>query len=76
MPTGSISSNLPSCRRARVPKLVVEPVSRRKVEPQDGQDRYLVAGVEPERLRQFRAGLLDLRSLLAERAVADCIALS
>ena len=28
------------------------------VEPQDGQDCYLVAGVEPERLRQFRAGLL------------------
>ena len=41
------------------------------VEPQDGQDRYLVAGVEPERLRQFRAGLLDLRGLLTERAVAD-----
>jgi hypothetical protein len=41
------------------------------VEPQEGQDRYLVAGVEPERLRQFRAGLLDLRSLLAERSVED-----
>jgi hypothetical protein len=41
------------------------------VEPQDGLDRYLVAGVEPERLRQFRAGLLDLRSLLVERAVED-----
>lgn len=41
------------------------------VEPQDGQDRYLVAGVEPERLRQFRAGLLDLRTLLTDRAVAD-----
>lgn len=36
------------------------------VEPQDGQDRYLVAGVAPERLRQFRSGTLDLRSLLAE----------
>jgi hypothetical protein len=36
------------------------------VEPQDGQDRYLVAGVAPERLRQFRSGTLDLRALLAE----------
>lgn len=36
------------------------------VEPHDGQDRYLVAGVAPERLRQFRSGTLDLRSLLAE----------
>jgi hypothetical protein len=41
------------------------------VEPEDGQDRYLVAGVEPERLRQFRAGSLDLRSLLTERSVED-----
>jgi hypothetical protein len=41
------------------------------VEPENGQDRYLVAGVEPERLRQFRAGSLDLRSLLTERAVED-----
>lgn len=36
------------------------------VEPQDGQDRYLVVGVAPERLRQFRSGILDLRELLAE----------
>lgn len=36
------------------------------VEPQDGQNRYLVAGVAPERLRQFRSGTLDLRSLLVE----------
>lgn len=36
------------------------------VEPQEGQDRYLVAGVAPERLRQFRSGTLDLRSLMAE----------
>jgi hypothetical protein len=41
------------------------------VDPQDGKDRYLVAGVEPERLRQFRAGLLDLLTLLSERAVED-----
>ncbi len=31
-----------------------------------GEDRYLVAGVNPERLRQFRSGGLDLRSLLVE----------
>ncbi len=41
------------------------------VEPQDGKDRYLVAGVEPERLRQFRAGMLDLRGLLTERAIEE-----
>ena len=35
--------------------------------PSDGaDDRYLVAGVNPERLRQFRSGVLDLRSLLVE----------
>lgn len=38
------------------------------VEPKDELDRYLVAGVAPERLRQFRAGIMDLRSLLAEGA--------
>ena len=33
--------------------------------PSDGpSDRYIVAGVAPERLRQFRAGAIDLRSLL------------
>jgi hypothetical protein len=37
------------------------------VEPDGGQDQYLVAEVEPERLRQFRNGTLDLRSLLTER---------
>lgn len=36
------------------------------VEPQDNQDCYLVAGVAPERLRLFRSGMLDLRTLLAE----------
>lgn len=41
------------------------------VEPENGQDRYLVAGVEPERLRQFRAGLLDLRGLLTERVIEE-----
>ena len=41
------------------------------VEPLNGQDRYLVAMVDPERLRQFRAGLLDLRSLIAKRAAGD-----
>ena len=29
-------------------------------------DRYLVTGAAPERLRQFRAGVLDLRTLLLE----------
>lgn len=36
------------------------------IEPENGHDRYLVAGVAPERLRQFRAGTLDLRSLLTQ----------
>jgi hypothetical protein len=36
------------------------------VELLDGQDRYLVAGVAPERLRQFRSGAIDLRLLLEE----------
>ena len=35
--------------------------------PSDGaDDRYLVAGINPEKLRQFRSGVLDLRSLLVE----------
>ena len=38
------------------------------VEPDAGQDQYLVACVEPERLGQFRIGTLDLRSLITERA--------
>ena len=38
------------------------------VESLDAGDRYLVAGVEPERLRQFRIGALDLRDLLLVRA--------
>ena len=41
------------------------------VEAQAGLDRYLVTGVVPERLRQFRAGLLDLRSLLAEAGTGE-----
>lgn len=41
------------------------------VEREGAHDRYLVAGVEPERLRQFRAGLLDLRTLLVERGEAE-----
>lgn len=36
------------------------------VEPENSHDRYLVTGVAPERLRQFRSGTLDLRSLLSE----------
>jgi len=38
------------------------------VEPVEEKDRYLVAGVEPERLRRFRIGTLDLRSLLVDVA--------
>jgi len=34
----------------------------------DWQNEFLVAGVEPERLRQFRAGIIDLRTLLLESA--------
>lgn len=41
------------------------------VEPQDGQDRCLVTGVAPERLRQFRSGTLDLLSLLAEAGAEE-----
>ena len=29
-------------------------------------DRFLVAGVAPERLREFRSGILDLRTLLID----------
>ena len=36
------------------------------VEAHGGHDNYLVAGVAPERLRQFRGGTLDLRTLLTE----------
>ena len=36
------------------------------VETNAGQDAYAVVGVAPERLRQFRAGLVDLRFLLEE----------
>ncbi len=32
----------------------------------DGLDRYAVIGVAPDSLRRFRAGLLDLRSLMLE----------
>ena len=41
------------------------------VEPVGEKDRYLVAGVEPELLRQFRMGTLDLRSLLIERGLEE-----
>lgn len=32
------------------------------------EEQYVVAGVEPDRLRRFRVGALDLRGLLLERA--------
>lgn len=34
------------------------------VDSTDGKDQFLVVGIAPERLRQFRLGALDLRSLL------------
>jgi hypothetical protein len=37
------------------------------IEPDPDENRYLMTGVEPERLRQFRRGMIDLRSLLIER---------
>ena len=37
------------------------------VEPDGGQDQYLVVEVQGERLQQFRSNTLDLRSLLTER---------
>jgi len=37
------------------------------VESEDDSERYLVVGASPERLRQFRVGALDLRSLFVER---------
>ena len=36
------------------------------LKPAGGYDRYLVTGARPERLRQFRSGTLDLRTLLLE----------
>lgn len=36
------------------------------IESEDGQDRYLVVQVAPERLRQFHAGALELKPLMAE----------
>ena len=36
------------------------------VETDHANERYFVAGVAPEQLRQFRSGMLDLRSLLIE----------
>ncbi len=36
------------------------------VDTVSGVDRYLVTGAAPERLRQFRSGMLDLRTLLLE----------
>ena len=36
------------------------------VESDNSNERYLVAGVAPQRLREFRSGAIDLRSLLIE----------
>ena len=37
----------------------------------NGKERYLVVGIEPEKLRQFRQGLLDLRTLLINSDVEE-----
>ncbi len=41
------------------------------VEQDDGHDRYLVIGVAPEQLRQFRAGMIDLKTLMTDRVDFD-----
>lgn len=41
------------------------------VEPDGGQDRFLIKGVSPEMLRRFRSGLLDLRELLVGEGDVD-----
>jgi len=38
------------------------------IESVDDRDRYILVGVEPEKLRQFRTGELDLLSLLVDGA--------
>lgn len=47
-----------------------DPIGRHYIASQidevDGLDRYAVVGVSPDSLRRFRAGLLDLRSLMLE----------
>lgn len=41
------------------------------VDSRNAEDRYLVVGVPPERLRQFRAGTLDLREMIVEAGQDD-----
>lgn len=41
------------------------------IEPEGETDRYMVAGVEPEQLRLFRSGEVDLRSLLTNSAIDE-----
>jgi hypothetical protein len=41
------------------------------VEPEAGEDRYLIKGSSPESLRLFRSGALDLRSLLLDTVSDD-----
>ena len=36
------------------------------IDPVGGLERYVVTGTVPERLQQFRSGVLDLRTLLLE----------
>lgn len=37
------------------------------IESPEGEESYLVAGVQPERLRQFRSGMIDLKTLISVR---------
>ncbi len=41
------------------------------VEPETGEDRFLIKGTSPESLRLFRSGALDLRSLLLDTVSDD-----
>jgi len=36
------------------------------IKPAGGKDRFIVVGARPERLREFKAGALDLRALMLE----------
>lgn len=41
------------------------------VAPDDARDRYLVVGADPDRLRQFRLGLIDLRTMIMDRPYGE-----
>ena len=39
--------------------------------PKDQKDQYLVVGAEPEQIRKFRNGEIDLRSLIIDSSVDE-----